>query len=129
MYHVYKASITEYRVLNTLTGEFEETAAKGLTIRNPRFVCDQTGFEKAETNAFQNSGDPLDYFAYIECDELPLITGNIDPELIIKCNFKQVKFNPFKFSYFFDNETLTPINEAATCMISGNFLAYYRKIS
>ena len=129
MFHIYKASITEYRVLNVETGQFEHIDAKGLTIRNPRFVCESTGYFKAKRNEFKNSGDPLDYFAYIETDEMPLITEALDPELILKCNLQCVKFNPFKERYFFDTETLEPIKEAATCIISGNFLAYYRKIS
>lgn len=129
MFHIYKASITEYRILDTESGGFITTDAKGLTIKDPRFIVEAAGFLEAKKKSFKNSGDPFDYFAYIECEEIPLITDDIDPELIIKYNFKQVKFNPFKFDYFFDNETLSPINEAATCVISGNFLAYQGEIS
>lgn len=94
-YKIYKASIHTYRVWDTVEEKFisPEGGYRYLSIDEPEFKVDIDKFDKASLSNFANSGDPMDFFAWVETDSFSV---GID----FVCATR-VKFNPFKSSKFF----------------------------
>lgn len=116
MYHIYKSSIEYYRILNTETNEFIQESVKHLIIKEPQFKVNKERWLAATEVNFKNSGDPFDYFAYIESEHLPIVLGDA---IGIPSHLKQIKFNPFRMNYFFEVEGENRITESRYCLISG----------
>ena len=114
MYKVWKASVDEYRVLNTLTGRVE--VLKNFTILGCSFKVDINLYNSALERNFANSGDDNDYFAWIECKR---IIRNNKNKLVSK-----VFYNPFKSSFFRDRTSLEIKSFADKVEINGNTLSY-----
>ncbi len=113
-YKVWKASINEYRVQDMTTKEI--VVAEHLTLTNCRLKVSLRRFREAKANSFQNSGDPMDYFAWIECEKVKINKKNLLPN--------KVFYNPFKNSFFRNRETLRRITTAKKMIINGNTLSY-----
>ncbi len=113
-YKVWKASITEYRVQNTITKEI--VIAENLTLTNCRLKVSLKRFKQAKANSFQNSQDPMDYFAWIECEKVKVNKKNLLPN--------KVFYNPFKSGFFRNRETLKRVTTAKKMIINGNTLSY-----
>ncbi len=125
MYHIYKKSINEYRVLNTETRIFVITNARYLAVFEPKFIVDQSGYQAAKQKQFVNSGNAFDYFAYIQTDHLPVVCAD---KLSIPRKFNQIKFNPFKANYFFQVSDNQPVKEAFQCLVNENDLFFLKKV-
>lgn len=117
-YRIYKADINHYRVLavptGSQTGVLDPKVYRYLTIVDPVFKVDHKGYVKAKEKGFPNSGDPMDYFAWIECSEW-------HNGVIFRATH-QVKFNPFKADFFYFAKTGVEIKSASVCTIFGNSL-------
>lgn len=114
MYRVWKASITEYRVQNMTTKEI--VVAENLTLTNCRFKVSLRRLREAKAKSFQNSGNPMDYFAWIECDAVKIAKRNLLPN--------KVFYNPFRGCFFRNRETLKRVSTAKKIIINGNTLSY-----
>jgi hypothetical protein len=113
-YIIWKASITEYRVLNTVTGEMQ--ILDRFTAVNCTFNVNVFKYERAKETSFANSGNPNDYFAWIECQAILPFNNEIAKQ--------NVFYNPFKASTFRDRVTEQTINKANFIEINLNTLAY-----
>lgn len=113
-YRIYKASIHTYRVLDLQTGNLIDGTYRFLTIDNPRFRVNHRKYQEAAKGGFKNSGDPLDYFAWIETDSFT-VGASFMPS-------RQVKFNPFKADKFMAVDSGDEVREADVCVITGNNL-------
>lgn len=117
MYHVYKKDIENYRVYDTMQDKIVHEGSQ-LFVYNPRFIVNYDGYLEAEKNNFINSGDPDDYFAWIECDNL-LTKVTQEQALSHRTN---IYFNPYKMFYFAKRHSMEPIIRAPSVVIRGNFL-------
>lgn len=114
-YSIWKASIDTYRVHDTRTGLIKvvgEFAAVGCT-----FHVDDVARIEAERNGYKNSGDPLDYFAWIEADQ---VTANAARVLYPA----KVFFNPFRVSRFVNRATGAAVHAAQIVTAVGNTLSF-----
>lgn len=116
-YKIWKASITEYRVLDTWTGEV--TVMDTFTAVNCTFRTDEIKYDEARNKNFVNSGDPNDYFAWIECTSILPFNNEVAE--------KRVFYNPFKGNNFNDRETMNPVLSAHYVEIKQNLLSYVPK--
>lgn len=113
-YIIWKSSINEYRVKNTLTGKV--SILENFSLQNCKFKVDINKYNEAESVCFKNSGKPDDYFAWIEAEQI-----------IVKLDSPRnniVFYNPFKSSNFTDRNTGEIVNEASYVVIKGNKLTY-----
>lgn len=113
-FRIYKASKHTYRVLHVETGVIVVDKCHSITAADPTFVVDQSGYLKAKEKGFVNSGDPLDYFAYIETNSVILGATFQAPT--------RIKFNPFKAGHFFRDSDLSEIKVAKVVTVIGNDL-------
>lgn len=113
MYIIWKASIEEYRVKNTLTNEIK--VLKSFTLIDCSFKVDINLYQKAKDNNFVNSGNPNDFFAWIEAK------GIKEGGKPLKRN---VFYNPFKSAYFKDRSTNERKDFTKRININGNLLSY-----
>lgn len=118
MYIIWKASIENYRVLNTLTGEIK--IIKDFIAKDCEFKVNINGFNTARLKNFENSGKPNDYFAYIVAKKVLKM-----PRLgLFKRKMQPVFYNPFKSAYFRNRITGERVDFCNTIRITGNTLAY-----
>lgn len=113
-YIIWKASITEYRVLNTITGKMQ--ILDRFTAVNCTLNVNVFKYERAKENNFANSGDPNDYFAWIEASEVLPFNNEVAKN--------NVFYNPFKASTFRDRATEQTIDRANFIEINLNTLNY-----
>jgi hypothetical protein len=113
-FRIYKADIDTYRVLDTLTDRLIPQVGRYITVNEPVFRVDDEKYQKASLTNFQNSGDPMDYFAWIECDSFSW-------GVLYQAPY-QIKFNPFKSNKFRLVPDLFWVTEAKVCTILGNDL-------
>lgn len=112
-YRIWKASITEYRVQNLETKEvliLSNFVALGCELK-----VNLKQYYDAKKQCFVNSGNPFDYFAWIEAKE-------IKPAEADKAN--KVFYNPFKSPFFRDRESNDIITFSNKITINGNTLSY-----
>jgi len=116
-YKIWKASINEYRVLDTKTNEV--TVHENLLMIDCRFKVDQKAYERAKLKDFKDTGKDNDYFAWIEAEQV-----HVDRNFVHYS--KIVYYNPFKHAMFRDRgskQVLTKVQEVVT---TGNLLSYIR---
>ena len=113
-YTIWKASINEYRVQNNFTGEVK--VVENFTAVNCEFRVNLNQYESDKLNGFKNSGNPFDYFAWIEAEYIFYVTK----ELLEK----KVFYNPFKCSHFRDRTTNEIITFANEIIVQANTLSY-----
>jgi hypothetical protein len=114
-YRVWKKSITEYNVLDTVTGEL--FTITNFELHGCRFRVDVDKYHLARALDFKNTGDTFDYFAWIEAKEFKQSYTGIDTESV-------VFYNPFKNIYFRDRVTEKIVTHASVVRVSGNYLEY-----
>lgn len=114
-YKVWKAGINSYRILDTSTGETK--VADNIVMVGCKLMVNCKGYLKAKVNNFVNSGNPFDYFAWIEADKV------VDNKEVVLYP-KQVFYNPFKSRFFRNRETNTIIVAAEVITTKGNLLTY-----
>lgn len=116
-YHVFKADKHHYRVYDTIGKKFVENSCRFLTVYNPLFLVDVKKMARASSSGFKNSGNPMDYFAYIETDIYKI---GVNPRLSLS---NRVKFNPFRNPFFFREDGFeSPVFGSPICTITGNEL-------
>lgn len=122
-YRVYKSGIYTYRVWDASTGIFVVDEAKNLVLHNVTPRVDTERYRAAHKNRFQNSGDPLDYFAWLECEKFEL-----KQEQEVFRRIQNVLFyNPFKHHLFRDKNTAQEFmrcHRFGHVLIEGNELRY-----
>lgn len=114
MYKVWKASIKEYRVLNTLTGEVQ--ILERFTALNCALKVDINLYNIAKSNNFANSGNENDYFAWIECNEILKFNNEVATN--------NVFYNLFKSEFFKDRVSNKTVSNCQFIEINGNTLNY-----
>lgn len=114
-YKIWKASINAYRVLDTQTGE--TFVLSNLTLMGVVFKVDVKGYFKAANKKFADSGDPNDYFAWMEADSFSL-----NNQAVLYPS--RVFYNPFKSFWFKDRATSQEISSASLVTTVGNILSY-----
>lgn len=113
-YKIWKKSIEEYHVLDTVTNELKVMV--NFILWNATFHVDKYKYELAQDNNFKNSGDTHDYFAWIEADKV------MEGEFIKYSD--HVWYNPFKHTHFRDRETEEVVDESSSVVVYGNLLTY-----
>lgn len=122
-YRVYKSSIDTYRVWDAQTGQFVTDSAQFLVLKNARPMVDIKRYEHAKTLGFANSGDPLDYFAWLECDGFEI---KREPQVFQRIS-NVLFYNPFKHHLFRDKSTGIVFGKFSRfdhVLIEGNQLRY-----
>jgi hypothetical protein len=112
-FKIWKASITEYRIQDTVTGEIK--VLENFTAVGCELKVNLNLYNQAEQNCFANSGNPFDYFAWIEA--VTIAPAEKEP-------VKKVFYNPFKSMFFRDRETLEQKHFANKIVFNGNTLSY-----
>ena len=122
-YKIYKASIDTYRVMESSTGVLVANDVKNLVLTNVTARVDLMKYFDAQSKGFRNSGDPLDFFAWLECDSF-----EIKSEPNVFHRIPGVMFyNPFKSAYFRDRNTGKNLHRGQVfpfVLIEGNSLRY-----
>lgn len=113
-YKIWKKSIEEYNILDTKTNEI--TVARFFIAWCVTFQVDRYKYELAQALNFENSGEPHDYFAWMEADEVSV------GQYIKYAD--QVWYNPFKHLYFRDRETHEVVQQADSVVVYENLLTY-----
>jgi hypothetical protein len=113
-YKIWKASIEEYRIKDMATNEVR--VLKDFTLLGCKFKVNLKLYNEAKKNNFENSGNPFDFFAWIEADEVLTI---VEPLLNDK-----VFYNPFKGAFFKDRESGKQTSVVSKLVIKGNTLSY-----
>lgn len=114
-YKIWKASIEEYRVLDTKTNKTKvmtEFAAFRCT-----FKVDLNKYDEAKAKDFKNSGVEDDYFAHIEAENI------VETPIIGYCD-RPVWYNPFLHTHFRDRLTKDVVNSVGILEVKGNTLKY-----
>lgn len=122
-YRVYKSGIDTYRVWDAQTGQFVTDSAQFLVLKNARPMVDVNRYEHAKSLQFANSGDPLDYFAWLECDSFEIKRG---PQVFQRVSHV-LFYNPFKHHLFRDRSTGQAFGRShrfGHVLIEGNQLRY-----
>lgn len=114
-YKVWKAGINYYRILDTLTGETR--VHDNIVMVGCKLMVNCKEYLKAKANNFVNSGNPFDYFAWIEADKV------VDNKEVILYP-RRVFYNPFKSRFFRNRETNNIIVAAEVITTKGNLLTY-----
>ena len=107
------------------TGEFVTDSAQFLVLKNARPMVHVGKYMEAKKSDFKNSGDPLDYFAWLECDSFEL---KREPEVFHRLT-DVLCYNPFKHHLFRDRATGNTFLSAYRfpyIFIEGNQLRYIR---
>lgn len=118
-YHIYKSSIDTYRVWDTLAQEFVFEGVSNLFIQSAKFCVDSEKYDLAKKQRFLNSGDPLDYFAWIGTNCKPVVYQLLPNGLGL---VHQIKFNPFKSKFFRLVQGGSEINSSGFVFTVGNNL-------
>lgn len=114
-FKVWKASVTEYRIFDTLTQT--TTVKSNVVMVNASFCVDKNKYYQAKTEDFKNSGDESDYFAWIEAEEV------VDNSISLRYN-NQVYYNPLVNRNFRDRITKEKVKVASYVATVGNLLTY-----
>lgn len=114
-FKIWKASIDSYRVLDTVTGNVD--VVSNLTLKDVVFRVDTKKYLQSSKDGFKDSGDPNDYFAWMEADSLV-----VNKEAVLYPN--KVYYNPFKAMCFRDRVTSQEIFNARLVTTIGNILSY-----
>ena len=116
-YLIWKASITEFRVLDRSNGK--SIVMENLMAFNCTFHVDLEAYNRAQKSNFVNSGRENDYFAWIEADMVFINS--------LGYTFKdKVWYNPFLHSQFRDRATKEVVNMAQSICTIGNTLTYQK---
>ena len=113
-YTIWKASINQFRVQNNFTGEVK--VVENFIATDCKFLVNLNQYESDKLNEFKNSGNPFDYFAWIEANEFQ--------EVLRDLKEKKVFYNPFKCSQFRDRSTNEVLRVANLLIVQGNILSY-----
>lgn len=113
-YTIWKASIDEYRVQNNFTGEVK--VVQDFVATDCRFLVNLNQYESDKLNNFKNSGNPFDYFAWIETNDFQEVSNELKE--------KKVYYNPFKCSQFRDRSTNEILKTASLLIVQKNILSY-----
>lgn len=112
-FKVWKASITEYRIKDNLTNEVK--VLDKFTLVGCEFKVNLKQYHEAKQINFENSGNPFDFFAWIEADEIKQF--EVEP-------IDKVYYNPFKSPFFRDRESSKVKQFATKVVINQNVLSY-----
>lgn len=112
-FKIWKASVTEYRIKDNFTNEVK--VLDKFTLVGCEFKVNLKQYHEAKQINFENSGNPFDFFAWIEADTY----SKIEEELP-----KKVFYNPFRSPFFRDRESSKVKQFATKIVINGNTLSY-----
>ncbi len=110
---IWKASITEYRIQNQDTKEVQ--VLENFTAVNCKLRVNLKQYYDAKKLGFANSGNPFDFFAWIEAEAI----RPAEVDLTAK-----VFYNPFKSPFFRDRESGKVKQKAIKIVINQNTLSY-----
>lgn len=129
MYKIWKHDMDSYWVERlSRNGKGDYIANKlekhsNLLLLNCRFIVDHRKYDAAKQVGFNNSGDPQDYFAWIEA--LNVIPNPGNKEWIFD---NKLYFNPHKSLYFKDRDSDEILLQADFVSTVGNILYYNNAI-
>lgn len=113
MYKIWKASVNEYRVQNTITNEVK--VLSNFVALNCEFKVNLKQYHEAKKVSFADSGNPFDYFAWIEAESIS--GAEVETE-------NKVFYNPFKSPFFKDRQSGKVKHVASKIIINQNLLSY-----
>jgi len=114
-YKIWKATKSTYRVLDTKTGLTSEV--EKFFTSNAIFHVDIDRYIKSEAGEFEDTGQPDDYFAWIETNDIGVKDEvHLFPE--------KVYYNPFLNPFFRNRKTNRIIHIARVLIVDGNTLSY-----
>lgn len=112
-FRIWKASITEYRIKNMITNEVK--VLTNFTAVGCELKVNLKQYYDAKKIGFVNSGNPFDFFAWIEAEAI--LPAEVD--LVSK-----VYYNPFKSPFFRDRESGKVKQKVNRIVINQNTLSY-----
>ncbi len=112
-FRIWKASITEYRIKNMITNEVK--VMENFTAVGCELKVNLKQYYEAKKVGFVNSGNPFDYFAWIEA----VTVAPAEAELPNK-----VYYNPFKSPFFRDRESGKVKQRTNKIVFNQNTLSY-----
>lgn len=115
-YKVWKKSINEVRIADREGNIVYEGPTVELT--NPTFRVNYDGYLEAKKRNFKDSGNPLDFFSWIECDDF-----TVNPKVPTFGYRNRIRYNPFVHpDWHMRNNVDHSVRSAKSCYIVGNSL-------